>query len=501
MNTYGVTTAGRRAGSSSGIDAGGEWESDYRKGLLLGDGSVALLAAASAYASRPGVDRAVWSEGVYAVATAAAPMVWVAVLALAGGYELRHFGDGPGDGRHVLGAGALLLGVVGLLTWTTPLQVPRDYVLLFVFLAGALTLSGRLFRRRALRTRRRRGECVQRVLAVGQPVAVCRLAQRLALDPHAATVLVGCCLAEQALDRPGAGLDGGPSGWRGEAPVPVLGGLDDVPAAVRRVGADTVAVLPCPELDDSVVRRLAWALEGRARHFVVVPGLAEVAFPRLTVRPVGGLPVLHVQHPRLSGPGWVLKGVLDRTVALVALVLTAPLMLAIGLAVWASTPGPALFRQTRVGLGGRTFTFLKFRTMHVDAELRRDELAGLNMNADGLLFKVRGDPRVTPIGAVLRRTSLDELPQLLNVLIGQMSLVGPRPALPEEVARYSDDVRRRLLVRPGMTGLWQVSGRSDLPWEEAVRLDLRYVDNWSLGLDLAILSRTVSAVLHGAGAY
>jgi exopolysaccharide biosynthesis polyprenyl glycosylphosphotransferase len=462
---------------------------------------VALLAAVPAYVSRPGADRAVWSEGVYLAATAVAPVVWLGVLALAGGYELRHLEDGPGDWRHVLEAGALLLGVVGLLTWATPLQVPRDYVLLFVFLAGALTLSGRLCRRRALRTRRRRGECIQRVLAVGQPLAVRRLAQRLALNSHPATVLVGCCLAEQAPDRPGAEPGGGPAGRRGEAPVPVLGGLDDVPAAVCLVGADTVAVLPCPELDDSVVRRLAWALEGRARHFVVVPGLAEVAFPRLTVRPIGGLPVLHVQRPRLSGPGWLAKGVLDRTVAFVALMLTAPLMLAIGLAVRATTPGPALFRQTRVGLDGRPFTFLKFRTMHVDAERLRDGLAQYNINADGLLFKVRGDPRVTAIGAVLRRSSLDELPQLFNVLIGQMSLVGPRPALPEEVARYSDDVRRRLLVRPGMTGLWQVSGRSDLPWEEAIRLDLRYVDNWSLGLDLAILSRTVSAVLHGAGAY
>jgi exopolysaccharide biosynthesis polyprenyl glycosylphosphotransferase len=457
--------------------------------LLLVDGSVALLSAVLAYAAHPGVDRAVWSAGVYAAATATAPLVWVWVLALTGGYELRHFGDGQGDLRHVLEAGALVLGVVGLLTWATPLQVPRDYVLLFVLLTGALTLAGRLCRRRALRTRRQRGECVQRVLAVGQPVAVRGLAQRLARNPHPATVLVGCCLTEE-----------GP-GRRGEAPVPVLGGLDDVPAAVGRMGADTVAVLPCPELDDSVLRRLSWALEGRVRHFVVVPGLAEVAVPRLTVRPVGGLPVLHVQHPRLSGLGWLVKGVLDRTVAFVALVLGAPLMLAIGLAIRVTTPGPALFRQTRVGVGGRTFTFLKFRTMYVDAERRRDELAQLNINADGLLFKVPGDPRVTPIGALLRRSSLDELPQLFNVLTGQMSLVGPRPALPEEVARYSGDVRRRLLVRPGITGLWQVSGRSDLPWEEAVRLDLRYVDNWSLGLDLAILSRTVSAVLHGAGAY
>ena len=166
-----------------------------------------------------------------------------------------------------------------------------------------------------------------------------------------------------------------------------------------------------------------------------------------------------------------------------------------------TSPGPALFRQTRVGLHGRQFTFLKFRTMYLGAEQRRAELAARNINADGLLFKVRDDPRITPVGAVLRRWSLDELPQLFNVLVGHMSLVGPRPPLPQEVARYGDDVRRRLLVRPGLTGLWQVSGRSDLSWDDAVRLDLRYVDNWSLSLDAVILSRTVSAVVHGAGAY
>jgi exopolysaccharide biosynthesis polyprenyl glycosylphosphotransferase len=234
---------------------------------------------------------------------------------------------------------------------------------------------------------------------------------------------------------------------------------------------------------------------------VVVPGLTEVAPPRLSVRPIGGLPALHVRHPQLSGLGWAVKSVVDRLVALVALILLAPVLLVVAVAVRVTTPGPALFRQTRVGIHGRPFRFLKFRTMYVGAERRRAELAARNINADGVLFKVRDDPRITPIGSFLRRWSLDELPQLLHVLRGQMSLVGPRPPLPEEVARYDDDTRRRLMVRPGLTGLWQTSGRSDLAWDEAVRLDLHYVDNWSPRLDAAILSRTVSAVLHGTGAY
>ncbi|MBO4273251.1 hypothetical protein GSF24_21890 [Microbispora triticiradicis] len=209
----------------------------------------------------------------------------------------------------------------------------------------------------------------------------------------------------------------------------------------------------------------------------------------------------HAGPPPHAGPaGWrrLVKAVFDRLVATVALVVLAPLLTAVAVAVRLSGPGPALFRQRRVGRDGAEFTILKFRTTHRDAEARKVELTS---DARGVLFKVRGDPRLTPLGALLRRYSIDELPQLLNVLRGDMSLVGPRPLLPEEVARYGGDVRWRLPVRPGMTGLWQVNGRSDLSWEESVRLDLRYVENWSLRLDLQILWRTWAAVARGAGAY
>ncbi len=208
-----------------------------------------------------------------------------------------------------------------------------------------------------------------------------------------------------------------------------------------------------------------------------------------------------MRAPVFTGPQRVLKGLMDRAVAVVLLVVLAPLMLFIATLVRTTSTGPALFRQRRVGRGGREFTCLKFRTMTADAEARRAELVHLNERADGLLFKIRHDPRITRIGAVLRKYSLDELPQLVNVVAGDMSLVGPRPPLPQEVAAYDDALRRRLLVKPGLTGLWQVSGRSELPWEEAVRLDLSYVDNWSPALDARILLRTVSAVLKGTGAY
>jgi exopolysaccharide biosynthesis polyprenyl glycosylphosphotransferase len=226
----------------------------------------------------------------------------------------------------------------------------------------------------------------------------------------------------------------------------------------------------------------------------------EVAGPRTSIRPVAGLPLLHVEHPELTGIRRLIKSAFDRTVAVAALIVLWPLLAAIAIAIRLESHGPALFRQTRVGRGGREFTVLKFRTMVVDAERRKAELLKLNEH-DGVLFKIRNDPRVTRMGTWLRRYSLDELPQLFNVVWGDMSLVGPRPPLPEEVAKYGDDVRRRLVVRPGMTGLWQVSGRADLTWEESVRLDLRYVENWTLTLDLQILWKTWAAVLHGSGAY
>jgi exopolysaccharide biosynthesis polyprenyl glycosylphosphotransferase len=219
------------------------------------------------------------------------------------------------------------------------------------------------------------------------------------------------------------------------------------------------------------------------------------------VRPFIGLPLVHVEEPVFTGPTRLVKELIDRTVAALAVVLLLPLWLGVALAVRVDSAGPVLFRQQRVGRLGSGFTMLKFRTMGVDAEQRRAELADRNQNGDGPLFKVADDPRVTRVGRVLRRYSLDELPQLFNVLTGQMSLVGPRPPLPGEVAVYDDSVARRLLVKPGLTGLWQVSGRSDLTWDEAVRLDLRYVENWSLALDLQIVWKTFSAVARSSGAY
>jgi exopolysaccharide biosynthesis polyprenyl glycosylphosphotransferase len=246
---------------------------------------------------------------------------------------------------------------------------------------------------------------------------------------------------------------------------------------------------------------MSWTSAVQGADFLLAPMLADVAASRLAARPTNGVPLLYIQAPALSRISRLPKELLDRALAAALLLLLAPIMLLIVLIVRLDSSGPALFRQRRVGRYGDHFTMLKFRTMRHDAEERRADLVHLNQNSDGLLFKVKQDPRITRVGSALRQYSLDELPQLINVVTGHMSLVGPRPPLPEEVDEYTPEVKRRLLVKPGLTGLWQVSGRSDLPWDEAVRLDLGYVDNWSVSLDLLILLRTGSAVVRGTGAY
>jgi exopolysaccharide biosynthesis polyprenyl glycosylphosphotransferase len=245
---------------------------------------------------------------------------------------------------------------------------------------------------------------------------------------------------------------------------------------------------------------LSWALEQRGVELIVSPGIIEVAGPRISVRPVAGLSLLHLERPAASGGPHLLKNVFDRVLGLALVIVLSPLLIGLALAVRLTSRGPVLFVQHRVGRAGKEFKMLKFRSMYVDAEQRLGDLHALS-DGNAVLFKLRDDPRVTGLGKLLRRFSLDELPQLINVLRGEMSLVGPRPPLPQEVALYAADDTRRMLVKPGLTGLWQVSGRSDLSWEESVRLDLRYVDNWSMTLDLLILWKTVRAVVLGSGAY
>jgi exopolysaccharide biosynthesis polyprenyl glycosylphosphotransferase len=284
------------------------------------------------------------------------------------------------------------------------------------------------------------------------------------------------------------------------AGVPVLGTPDEVLGAVAGKRADSVVVAGQGLMSRHGLRRLAWQLQSTDTGLFLASQLSDVAAPRITVRTLSGLPLLQVQAPVFDGGQRRFKSLMDRLLAAALLLAFAPVLVVVAALVGLSSPGGVLYRQERIGLGQRPFRCLKFRTMYSGADSAAADLRSQG-DTDGPLFKMRTDPRVTPVGRVLRRFSLDELPQLFNVLGGSMSLVGPRPPLPDEVAEYGHDVRRRLLVKPGMTGLWQVSGRSDLTWAESVRLDLYYVENWSPLLDLQIIARTAIAVAGGRGAY
>jgi exopolysaccharide biosynthesis polyprenyl glycosylphosphotransferase len=477
-------------GAQSAVRAPGQtagWVGRYLRNAVALDAAVAL--AAGLLALRGRYDSHGHVPLAYVVLTASLPVIWVAALALAGAYEARFIGAGADEFRRVINAGLGLTSVIAILSYLTKAQVSRSYMLMAMPTLVAVDLLARYGLRKRLHRLREMGVCMQRAVAVGHLAEVAKLVNELRREPYHGLTVIAACLAEPVPV---------PSGE--VAGVPVLGGLKDVVAAVREADADTVAVLACAEFDSTQLRHLAWALEKTNTDLCLAPALLDVAGPRTNVRATAGLPLLYMDHPDLSGLRQIIKGVFDRVAAAAALILLAPLLLAIAVTIRLEDGGPSLFRQVRVGRDGNPFKLYKFRTMIVDAEKQKAALAQHD-EGSGLLFKIRGDPRITRTGATLRRWSLDELPQLINVLFGHMSLVGPRPALPEEAASYGDHVRRRLAVRPGVTGLWQIHGRSDLPWEEAIRLDLRYVENWSLALDLLILWKTLPAVFRGHGAY
>jgi exopolysaccharide biosynthesis polyprenyl glycosylphosphotransferase len=459
------------------------WARDYVRKAAVADLGCAVIGVFMAVQLRFGNHL----TGTYVALSLALPVLWLASLGLAGGYDVRFIGTGSDEYRKVLNAGVGLTAAVAIFSFAVDLKLSRSYVVIALPSVTLFDLVARYVIRKRLHRRRASGLCMLSVVAIGHESAVADLVKELGRDRYHGLTVVGACLAQ-------------PSECAEVAGVPVYGGLDDVTAAVRASGADTVAVLACPEIDGIKLRGLAWELEKTGTDLCVSPALLDVAGPRTTIRPTAGLTLLHVDHPQLSGVRLLLKELFDRCTAALGLILLAPLMAVLALTIWLHDRGPALFTQTRVGKDGRVFRIYKFRTMVVDAEERKTQLLARN-DFDGLLFKLRNDPRITAVGAHLRRWSIDELPQLVNVLLGQMSLVGPRPAVPDEVAKYAEHVHRRLVVKPGLTGLWQVSGRSDLSWDESVRLDLRYVENWSFALDLQILWKTVWALLYRSGAY
>ncbi|WP_459642636.1 sugar transferase [Kineococcus sp. NUM-3379] len=472
------------------------WQRDYVQHIVTADAAAAAFAAFAGFFVRfsdvPADTRSLPGQAVV-VCAVLLPVLWVFSMYVFRTYEHRFLGVGSEEFQRVLSAALAVVAFVGSTSWLFDLDIARGYVVVALPLAAALTLVGRYAIRRKLHARRVRGEAVQTVVAVGHRAAVAGMARQIHRASYHGMRIVGACVpggrgtAEEDAELQALG-------------VPVLGSLDEVGAATAAVDADVVAVTSCPELDGPALRRLGWELEDTRADLVVAPALTEVIGPRVAIRPVCGLPLLHVERPELQGIRRLAKTTVDRVAALGALAVLSPVLLAVAALVKLDSRGPVLFRQERVGKDGKPFTMYKFRSMVVDAEQRLIDLRDRS-EGNGLLFKMKVDPRITRVGRVLRRYSLDELPQLLNVLDGTMSLVGPRPPLQREVDAYGLDMRRRLLVKPGLTGLWQINGRSDLGLDESVRLDVRYVENWSFMFDFMILWKTVGAVLRGRGAY
>jgi exopolysaccharide biosynthesis polyprenyl glycosylphosphotransferase len=465
----------------------------FTLGQLVGIDLIAVaLAAGLALAGQLGVRGA--AHGVDVAAVVLLPLLWVATAAASGAYDVRFVGVGSHEYARIGRVFTYVTVVITFVSYALRLDLGRGVVMLALPLALAMSCGGRFAARVQLRRRRRAGEAMNRVLAVGRAASAQRLAFAMSRDTNTGFEVVGACLLAEDLHDVEARRR------LAHAGIAVLGGLDNIRASAGAAGASSVAVV-AGDIVAEEMRSLAWSLEGSGVDLVVFPGLAEVASQRVHVQTVAGLPLLRIDEPRFTGLRRMLKGGLDRTAAAFALVLLSPLLVALAAVVRFTSAGPALYLQERIGRDGKPFRMLKFRSMCVGAHDSRTALIELNDANGGLLFKIREDPRVTRAGRVLRRYSLDELPQLFNVLTGSMSLVGPRPPLSTEVALYTDEVRRRLLVKPGLTGLWQVSGRSDLSWDESVRLDLNYVENWSLGLDLLLLAKTAGVVFKPTGAY
>ncbi|WP_189114646.1 sugar transferase [Pilimelia terevasa] len=468
------------------------WHRPYTGALILLDLAATIEASAIAHATLDQVSSGLASGEnelwFYTVAYVLLPVGWLVMLWANGAYDRRHLGLGTEEFKRVIRASVGVAASVSFLAFSTKTQLSRLSVAVVLVASLVAILILRRCAREVLHwLRRRSGAATHQMILLGTLPEALEVHAAVTRNPDAGLVPVAISVTE------------GFAATRGmQTPVPVYDARD-VPGLVHRLGADTIAVCGAASTEPGELRRLAWQLEGTGVDLIVAPQLTDIAGPRVHIRPIEGLPLLHVEEPTLSGLSWLAKNLLDRVAAAAGLILLSPLLLAVALSIKISDPGPVFFRQPRVGVEGRTFRVWKFRTMYTDAEERLASLQNYN-ESDGMFFKMREDPRVFRAGRLLRATSVDELPQLINVLFGEMSLVGPRP-LPADNGDFLGDVRRRLLVRPGITGLWQVSGRSDLSWEEAVRLDLYYVDNWSLTYDLAILWRTVGVVLARKGAY
>jgi exopolysaccharide biosynthesis polyprenyl glycosylphosphotransferase len=464
------------------------WPVRYLLATTATDALAIVAALALAQVVRFGPDSLDYASGAgieYAVLAAVIAAVWLITLSATRSRAARLVGVGFAEYQRVTNATLLTFGLLAIIAFLFQIDLARGYLGIALPTGLVLLLAGRKFWRVQLTRLRRNGRCLTGALVVGSTTDVREVIHQLRANLTAGYRPIGVVRT----DAPASVFEG-------------LPGIDLDHLADTSRSSRTKAVMVAGNLPggSEQLRTIGWSLENSSTELILVSSLTDVAGPRIHMRPVEGLPMVHVQLPKYTGFTYAVKRLIDVVVAGLGLVLLAPVFGLIALAVLLEDGGPVLFQQRRIGVSGTSFTMLKFRSMVPDAETRRAEISQLD-EGNGVLFKVRNDPRITRVGAVIRRFSLDELPQLVNVLVGEMSLIGPRPPLPSEVERYEDAVTRRLLIKPGVTGLWQVSGRSNLSWEESVKLDLYYVENWSVTGDFMILLRTVRAVVRRDGAY
>jgi exopolysaccharide biosynthesis polyprenyl glycosylphosphotransferase len=472
------------------------WQHQYSRRLRITDSLIVCASVALAQYIRFGDSphASLYSSRVLTLYSVLFATLWLSALAMFRTRSIRVIGAGIEEYRRIVSASFWTFGIIAIANLLAKIFLARGYLAVALPVGTLGLLVSRGLWRYYIASKRADGNYRTRVLAIGDRKGVAQLAQELTRNPRDGYVVVGAAI-------PGYGPSRGKTLQVHGQEIPILGDETHALAAIGDCGADTVALTGTERFGAQGIKQLMWRLENMDVDLVVAPGVIDVAEGRLALRPVAGFPLLHVEKPQYEGAKSFQKRAFDFCFALAALIGTSPILLASAVAIKLTSKGPVFYPSERIGLDGKPFTMMKFRTMVDGADSQVQALMSMNESPGGMLFKIRQDPRVTPVGKVLRRYSIDELPQFINVLKQDMSVVGPRPPLRREVVQYNGDVKRRLLVKPGVTGLWQVNGRSDLAWDESVRLDLSYVDNWSMASDFLLIAKTLKAVVASDGAY
>ena len=488
-----VTEVEQGARRSSGRGSTHAWSAEFARRLIVTDLLVLIWVVFGVQIQWFGFDSATVSSTLqnindleigYWTVSVVLIVAWMIMLHLYGTRDYRVIGGGTAEYRQIASSAMYLFGLVAIVAYLFKIDIARGYILIALPLGIVVLTFSRWIWRQWLTVKREQGLYCARVVVVGSKETASHITRELARHREEGYLVVGVCV-------PG----GQPDTILPGTSVRVAGDIGDVLNVLDELGADTVAITSSGELGPSGIRQLSWGLETGERHLIVAPALTDVGGPRIHTRPVAGLPLIHVETPKYDGTKLFAKRTFDLVGSLALLIAFSPLLVTVALLVRTTSAGPVFYGQERIGLNGKPFKMLKFRSMKVNADAELAALLAAQGRDDRPGFKIKNDPRITPVGRFLRKYSLDEFPQLLNVLFGQMSLVGPRPQREGEVALYDDAAHRRLLLKPGMSGLWQVGGRSSLSWEDSIRLDLYYVENWSMVSDLVILWRTLKAVV------